>query len=193
MKNIELLGDRLVIKQDEPDATTKLGIILPKTAEKQIMSGVVLSVGSGRWVGRGDKAIRQEMVIKEGDKVLFPRYTGMNFKESTLILRQRDIICVMKDKDIFPIGDRVVVKPGEVMTETNSGLVLPDSAKEKPHEGEVIATGPGKTLENDLKLPLEVKVGDTVIYSKFGGVEIKVDDEPYMVLQEHEILAKRRK
>lgn len=189
MKNIKLLGDRIVVKQDDPDSVTKTGFVLPKTAQKQIMFGEVLAVGEGRWIERLGKVFRQKMVIKKKDKVIYPRYTGMNFKEATLILRQRDIICIVKkNNELFPLEDRVVVKPGKQITETNTGLLLPAQVKERPNEGKVIAVGLGKTLENDLRLPLDIKIGDEVIYSKFGGVEIKVDDEPYMVLFEHEIL-----
>lgn len=87
-----------------------------------------------------------------------------------------------------PLGDRVVVKPGEKEEKTKSGIVLPDTAKEKPQEGEVVAVGSGK-YEDGQKIPLEVKVGDKVIYSKYGGTEVKVDGEEYLILSERDILA----
>jgi len=91
--------------------------------------------------------------------------------------------------NIKPLGDRVVLKPIEHVEKTESGIVLPDTAKEKPQEGEVIAVGPGKTLENGQKLPLEVKVGDRVIYSKYAGTEVKVEGVEYLILEERNILA----
>lgn len=90
---------------------------------------------------------------------------------------------------IKPLGDRVVVKALEQEEVTPSGIVLPDKAKEKPQEGEVVAVGTGKVLDSGTKLELEVKVGDKVIYSKYAGTEIKKDDQEYLILSERDILA----
>ncbi|MGI6575527.1 MAG: co-chaperone GroES [bacterium] len=90
---------------------------------------------------------------------------------------------------VKPVGDRVLVKPIAKEEKTKSGIVLPDTAKEKPQEGEVIAVGTGKMLENGQKVALEVKEGDKVIYSKFAGTEVKLDEEEYLILSERDILA----
>lgn len=90
---------------------------------------------------------------------------------------------------IKPLGDRVVVKPSPQEEKTKGGIVLPDTAKEKPQKGEVVAVGPGKLLENGQKVPLEVKVGDKVIYAKYGGTEVKINGEEYLILRESDILA----
>jgi chaperonin GroES len=95
----------------------------------------------------------------------------------------------MASKKLTPIGDRVVVKPEPEEIKTKSGIVLPDSAKEKPSEGTVIAVGPGRVLENGQKVSLEVKIGDKIIYSKYGGTEVKIDAEDYIILAERDILA----
>jgi chaperonin GroES len=92
-----------------------------------------------------------------------------------------------------PLADRVLVKPIEKEEKTKSGIYLPDTAKEKPQEGEVLAVGPGKMTEDGKRIPLELKVGDTVIYAKYGGTEIKVDDEDLIILRESDILAKKSK
>jgi len=84
--------------------------------------------------------------------------------------------------NIKPLGDRVVVKALAQEEKTKSGIVLPDTAKEKPQTGEVIAVGPGKLLENGQRVPLEVKVGDKVIYSKYAGTEIKIDGQEVLIL-----------
>jgi len=91
-----------------------------------------------------------------------------------------------------PLGDRLVVKPIEREEVTKGGIVLPDTAKEKPQEGEVIAAGPGR-LSDDGKqrIPMDVKVGDIVVYSKYGGTELKVEDEELVILRESDILAKK--
>ena len=90
-----------------------------------------------------------------------------------------------------PLGDRVLVKPIAKEEKTKSGIYLPDTAKEKPQDGEVIAVGPGKFDETGKRIPMDLKVGDTVIYAKYGGTEIKVDDEELMILRESDILAKK--
>jgi len=90
--------------------------------------------------------------------------------------------------NLKPLGDRVVVKPGEKEAKTKSGIVLPDTAKEKPQEGEVVAVGTGK-YEDGKQIPLEVKVGDKVVYSKYGGTELKKDGVDYLILRESDILA----
>ncbi len=89
-----------------------------------------------------------------------------------------------------PLGDRVVLKPLEREERTKSGIVLPDTAKEKPQEGEVIAVGPGRVTDEGKRIPLELKVGDRVIYSKYAGTEYKNGDQEYLIVRESDILAK---
>jgi chaperonin GroES len=90
--------------------------------------------------------------------------------------------------NLQPLEDRVVVKPGEGEETTASGLVIPDTAKEKPQEGEVVAVGPGR-FEKGERIPVDVKVGDTVIYSKYGGTEVKVAGDEYLILSARDLLA----
>ncbi|MCE5193531.1 MAG: co-chaperone GroES [Candidatus Cryosericum sp.] len=90
---------------------------------------------------------------------------------------------------LVPIGDHVVIKVEKAAETVKSGIVLPDSAKEKPQQGTVMAVGSGTMLENGTRVPLEVKEGDKVVYSKYSGNEIKLDDEEYVVLSQHDILA----
>lgn len=92
-----------------------------------------------------------------------------------------------------PLADRVLVKPIEREEKTKSGIYLPDTAKEKPQEGEVLAVGPGKLTDDGKRVPLDLKVGDRVIYAKYGGTEIKVDDQDLIILRESDILAKKAK
>lgn len=88
-----------------------------------------------------------------------------------------------------PLADRVVVKPVQAEEKTKGGIVLPDTAKDKPQEGEVIAVGPGRVLDNGTKLAPEVKVGDRVIYSKYSGSEVKIEGDEYLIIRESDILA----
>ncbi|MDR0627920.1 MAG: co-chaperone GroES [Bifidobacteriaceae bacterium] len=91
---------------------------------------------------------------------------------------------------IQPLEDRVVVTPIEAAAQTASGLYLPDTAKEKPQEGEVIAVGPGRIDDKGNRVPLDVAVGDKVIYSKYGGTEVNFGDVDYLILSARDILAK---
>jgi len=94
---------------------------------------------------------------------------------------------------LHPLADRVLVKPTEKEGKTKSGIYLPDTAKEKPQEGEIMAVGPGKMTDDGKRIPMDLKVGDRVIYAKYGGTEIKVDEEELMILRESDILAKKSK
>lgn len=87
-----------------------------------------------------------------------------------------------------PLADRVVVRPVEREEKTSSGIFLPDNAKEKPQEGEILAVGPGR-VEDGKRIELDVQVGNLVIFSKYAGTEIKVDDEDVLILRESDILA----
>ena len=91
--------------------------------------------------------------------------------------------------NIKPLEDRIVVKSVEAEQTTASGLVIPDIAKEKPQEGEVIAVGPGRVDDNGNRVPVDVAVGDKVIYSKYGGTEVKFGGEEFLILSARDVLA----
>jgi chaperonin GroES len=88
-----------------------------------------------------------------------------------------------------PLGDRLVVEPKERESTTASGLVLPETAKEKPQEGEVLAVGPGRRDEDGKRIAMDVEVGDIVLYAKYGGTEVKIDDKKLLILKESDVLA----
>ena len=88
-----------------------------------------------------------------------------------------------------PLGDRIVVRPLEAQEKTKSGLVLPDSAKEKPQEGKVLSVGTGKLLDDGAVKSLEIKNGDRVLYGKYSGTEISLEGEDYLILREEDVLA----
>jgi chaperonin GroES len=92
--------------------------------------------------------------------------------------------------NFVPLGERVIVKPIEQEQTTRGGIVLPDTAKEKPQEGEVVAVGPGRMGDDGQRIPMELSKGDRVVYSKFAGTEYKDGDEEYLILRESDILAK---
>lgn len=92
-----------------------------------------------------------------------------------------------------PLADRLVVKPIAREEVTKGGIVLPDTAKEKPQEGEVLAVGPGKMTDDGKRIAMDVKVGDIIVYAKYGGTEIKVDGDELVILRESDVLAKKAK
>ncbi len=93
-------------------------------------------------------------------------------------------------RKLQPLGDRIVVKAAEQETQTKSGIYIPDSAKERPQEGSVIAVGPGRVNDDGDRIAMEIAVGDTVIYSKFAGTEFEEDGDEYLIMRESDILAK---
>ena len=90
---------------------------------------------------------------------------------------------------VRPLHDRLLVKRIEEKETVKGGIIIPDTAKEKPQEGEVIAVGNGKILDNGTKVPLDVKVGDKILFGKYSGTDIKIDNEEYLILREDEVLA----
>ena len=91
-------------------------------------------------------------------------------------------------KSIRPLGDRIVVRPQEREEMTRSGIVLPDTAKEKPQQGTIVAAGPGKVLESGERLPMEVQEGQTVLFAKYAGTEFSLDGEDVLILRESDVL-----
>jgi len=89
---------------------------------------------------------------------------------------------------IRPLNDRILVKRVEQEEKTAGGIIIPDSAKEKPAEGEVVAVGNGKLADNGERIAMEVKVGDTVLFSKYGGTDVKIDGEDYLIMREDDVL-----
>jgi len=90
---------------------------------------------------------------------------------------------------VKPLADRVLVKPQEEAEVKKGGIIIPDTAKEKPQQGKVIAVGPGKVTEAGQKVPMEVKKGDAVLYGKYSGTEVTIDGEDYLIMRESDILA----
>jgi len=92
--------------------------------------------------------------------------------------------------ELHPLDDRLVVRRLEAEEKTAGGILLPDTAKEKPQRGEIVAVGPGKLLDDGMRAPLEVKVGDTVLFGKYSGTEVKVSGEEVIIMRETDVLAK---
>lgn len=95
---------------------------------------------------------------------------------------------VLSKVNIRPLGDRVLVKPVEKEREEKGGIIIPDTAKEKPQEGKVIAAGKGKVADDGKLIPMDVKAGDRILYGKYSGTEIKIDDEEYLIMHQEDIM-----
>lgn len=95
----------------------------------------------------------------------------------------------MSKMKLRPLGDRIVVEPLEAEEKTKGGIILPDTAKEKPQEGKVVAVGKGKVDENGKLIPMEVKLGDKILYGKYAGTEVTIEGKEYMILREEDVLA----
>lgn len=93
----------------------------------------------------------------------------------------------MADFKIQPLGDRVIVKPREAEETTKGGIILPDTAKEKPIEGNIVAVGPGATTDDGKKVEMNVKVGDVVLYGKYSGTEVTIEGDEYLIMRESDI------
>jgi chaperonin GroES len=113
----------------------------------------------------------------------------VKYKGIAKLLEEEQRLMAVK---LHPLADRLVVKPVQKEEMTKGGIYLPDTAKEKPQEGEIVAVGPGKMTDDGKRIPMEVKVGDRVIYSKYGGSEIKIDDVEMIILRESDILAVKK-
>ena len=96
-----------------------------------------------------------------------------------------------KSVKLEPLGDRVVIKPSKREEVSKGGILLPDTAKEKPQEGEIVAVGPGKMTDDGKRIAMDVKVGDIVVYARYAGTELKIDEEELVVVRESDILAKK--
>jgi chaperonin GroES len=90
---------------------------------------------------------------------------------------------------VEPLSNRVIVRPIETEEVSKGGIILPDTAKEKPQEGEIIAVGPGRVTDEGVRIPMEVKVGDRIIFAKYAGTELKLNDEKLMIMSESDIMA----
>jgi len=95
----------------------------------------------------------------------------------------------VKKLNLKPLGDRLVVEPMEKEEKTASGIILPETAKEKPQEGTVLAAGPGRIDDDGKRIPMDVKTGDMVLYAKYAGTEVKIEDKKLLILKESDILA----
>lgn len=192
-KPAEPLRDYLLVKVAEASDTTTGGLILSSGAKEKPTYGEAVAVGPGSYFPNGQK---KPMAVKKGDTVLYGKYGGTDVKydgKKHTFVTQNDILCTLQGGKyeagaVKPIFDRVLIKCETSASETTSGILL-SGKKEKETVGEVIATGPGRFMENGEYEPMPVKVGAKVMYGKYSGTDIKFNNEDYIIVRASEIYA----
>ena len=186
------LGDRVLVKIQNVEEKSSGGILLPTTAQSKPQGGEVVAVGEGKTIG--DKKL--EPAVKTGAQVVYSKYAGTEVEfngEPHLLLKEDDVVGMLATddvKDLEPANDRVLIQVMEMESKTAGGVLLTDSAKEKPVIGTVVAAGPGSYGEDGQRKPLEVSKGNTVLYSKYAGNDFKSKDgTQYVVLRVSDVLA----
>ncbi|CAM6106873.1 unnamed protein product [Calypogeia fissa] len=169
------LGDRVLVKIQNIEEKTTGGILLPTSAQSKPQGGEVVEVGEGKTIG--DKKL--ELSVSKGDQIVYSKFAGTEVEFNGgdfLLLKEDDIVGLLSGddiKDLKPLNDRVLIKVKEAESKSAGGVLLTDSAKEKPVIGEIIAVGPGTYGEDGNKKPLELGPGNTVLYSKYAGNDFK--------------------
>lgn len=186
------LADRILVKISQVEEKTLGGILLPTAAQTKPQGGEVVAVGEGRSVG--EKKI--PVAIEVGSSIVYSKYAGteVEFKDAEhLLLKEDDVVGLLATddiKDLKPLNDRVLIKVLEAEGKTAGGVLLTESAKEKPVIGEVFAVGPGSLGEDGERKPLEVAAGNNVLYSKYAGQEFKSKDgTQFVVMRSNDVMA----
>ncbi|KAL9268676.1 20 kDa chaperonin, chloroplastic-like protein, partial [Drosera capensis] len=189
---VKPLGDRVLIKLKQAEEKTVHGILLPSTAQSKPQSGEVVAVGEKKSAGKEPT----ERSVKPGNQIVYSKYTGTEIEfdgTNHLILKEDDIVAILETddvKDLKPLNDRVLVKVAEAEDKTAGGVLLMESAKEKPAIGTVIAVGRGRLDDEGKRKPLPVSPGNSVMYSKYAGSDFKGEDgSNYIVLKASDLLA----
>lgn len=190
--SLKPLGDRVLVKIKTVEEKTTGGILLPTTAQSKPQGGEVVAVGEGRTVGPN----KVNVSVKTGTQVVYSKYAGTEVEFNGfnhLILKEDDIIGILDTddvKDLKPLNDRVLIKVVEAEEKTSGGLLLTEASKEKPSIGTVIAVGPGPLDEEGKRKSLSISPGNTVMYSKYAGNDLKgTDGSNYIALRASDVMA----
>ncbi|KAM3301263.1 20 kDa chaperonin, chloroplastic isoform X1 [Capsicum chacoense] len=190
--SLKPLGDRVLVKIKTTEEKSVGGILLPITAQSKPNGGEVVAVGEGHSAGK----TKVDISVKTGAKVIYSKYSGTEVEfdgSKHLILKEDDIVGILETddvKDLQPLNDRVLIKVAEAEEKTAGGLLLSEAAKEKPSIGTIIAVGPGLLDEEGNRKPLSVSPGNTVLYSKYAGNELKGGDgSDYITLGAPDVMA----
>jgi chaperonin GroES len=184
------LNTRIIVRPDEPESRSRGGIIIPDNAKEKKARGTVVAVGPGMLMKTGERWPMPP--ISPGDRVLYSKYAGQEVKiDDVLHIVIRDEDCMAGGKDdahLTPIHDKVIVRADKAADKTAGGLIIPDVAKDKPLEGEVVAVGAGKILKDGKMRPLDVQAGDRVKFGKFSGFDVEIGGEEFKILHEDDLL-----
>jgi len=186
------LGDRVLIKLKQAEEKTQGGILLPATSQKKPEGGEVVALGDAKTVGK----TQIPLSVPLGANIVYSKWAGTEIEfngVNHLLVKEDDIVGVLDTddiKDLKPLNDRVLIKVAVAEEKTSGGLLLTESAKEKPSIGTIIAVGPGAYDEEGKRKPMSVTAGNTVLYSKFAGNEFKSGDgSEYVTLRVSDVLA----
>nr|AVN99031.1 chloroplast 20 kDa chaperonin [Hymenophyllum caudiculatum] len=186
------LGDRVLVKIQSVEKKSAGGILLPTTAQSKPQGGEVVAVGDGRTFG--DKKVA--LSVQTGKNIVYSKYAGTEVEFNGInhvLLKEDDIVGFLETediKDLQPLNDRVLIEVAEAEDKSVGGVLLTESAKEKPVVGTVRAVGPGALGEDGVRKPLELVTGSTVMYSKYAGSDFKSKDSiQYVVLKAPDVLA----
>ena len=186
------LGDRVLVKIETIEEKTQGGILLPNTAQTKPQGGEVVAVGEGKTIGKTQLGPGVQL----GAKIVYSKYAGTEVEFNGvdhLLLKEDDIVGLLETddmKDLKPLNDRVLLKVSEAEEKTAGGVLLTESAKEKPSIGTVVAVGPGSYDEEGNRTPVGVSPGNTVLYSKYAGNDFKSSDgSQYITLRVSDVIA----
>ena len=163
--NVRPLHDRIIVQRLEEGEQRIGGIIIPDSAKEKPQQGKVIAAGTGKVKDDGKKV---PLDVKAGDLILFGKYSGQEIKLD---------------------GDEYLIMREDESEEKIGGIIIPDTAKEKPQRGKVVAAGNGKVTEEGKRVPLDVKSGDRILFGKYSGNEVKIDGDDYLILREEDVLA----
>ncbi|CAI5955659.1 unnamed protein product [Closterium sp. NIES-64] len=186
------VGDRVLVRLEQVEERTAGGLLLPSSSQSKPQGGKVVAVGDGRTIG--DKTV--PVGLEAGARVVYSKYAGteVDYEGAPhVLLREDDVVGTLDGDDVAqlkPLADRVLIKVQEAEQVTAGGVLLTESAKEKPVIGTVVAVGPGAVKEDGSRRAVEVAVGSTVLYSKYAASEFKAKDgSPHVVLREADVMA----
>lgn len=189
---IKPLGDRVLVKIQAVEEKSRGGIILPDTTQDKPQGGEVVAVGEGKSFSQ----TQVEPSVQLGAKIIYSKYAGTELEFNGvdhLLLKEDDIVGLLETddiKDLKPLNDRVLIKVTEAEEKTTGGILLTETAKEKPSTGTVIAVGPGMYDEQGNRKALNISPGNTVLYSKYAGNEFKSSDgSQYISMRVSDVIA----
>eukprot|EP00184_Porphyridium_aerugineum_P001205 CAMPEP_0184696340 /NCGR_PEP_ID=MMETSP0313-20130426/3672_1 /TAXON_ID=2792 /ORGANISM="Porphyridium aerugineum, Strain SAG 1380-2" /LENGTH=208 /DNA_ID=CAMNT_0027154955 /DNA_START=243 /DNA_END=869 /DNA_ORIENTATION=- len=191
---ITAVRNNILVKLAETPEKTQGGLFLATDAQEKPNYGVAVSVGDGAYFPSGGKI---EMAIAEGDVVLFGKYGGDDLKydnEKCTFITQDDVLCTFEGneyaaKALRPVYDRVFIKVDKPQEQTSGGLAISSMAQEKPNSGTIIALGKGRLMESGKYEPMQIKVGDRVLYGKYAGTQVKFGADDYIIVRVADIIA----